>query len=266
MSTVAATPPDRSLKSSRTSSALAVDITDLHKSFKEQKVLKGISLSLSEGSVTALLGINGSGKSTLLRSIGGMIPIDSGEVKILNTDISRLSKRDLRKFRRRVGFIFQKHNLVPRLSSLSNVLHGALGRAPFGRAWYHSLAPQELREEAFSHLLRVGLGEHAAKQTRHLSGGQSQRVAIARALMQNPEIILADEPVASLDPEAGDNIMQLLRELSVEKGITLLFTTHHIEHALLYADRIIGLENGVVHFDGASDEFEAESLRRFYER
>ncbi|MCB0328287.1 MAG: phosphonate ABC transporter ATP-binding protein [Bdellovibrionales bacterium] len=241
-----------------------LQVFELEKRFGDQRVLQGLTLSLKAGEATALLGSNGSGKSTLLRTIPKLISPDAGSVSVLGKDVLSLKSRDLKNLRSQIGFVFQKHNLVPRLNALTNTLHGALGRTSFGRAWFHSIAPKELREQAYSCLERVDLAAHAAKQTRHLSGGQSQRVAIARALMQQPKIMLADEPVASLDPEAGEHIMQLLRSLSEHEGITLLFSTHHLEHALQYADRIVGLVKGKIVLDKPSAELDIQSLREFY--
>ena len=241
-----------------------LEVTDVHKRFGEQHVLKGVSLTLKAGEATALLGSNGSGKSTFLRTIPRLLEPESGSVTLLEKKTESLSRSELKELRSKVGFVFQKHNLVPRLSALTNTIHGALGRTSFGQAWFQSFAPEELRQEAFECLRKVGLEAHAAKQTRYLSGGQSQRVAIARALMQHPEIMLADEPVASLDPEAGENIMRLLRKLSTEDNITLLFSTHHLEHALEYADRIVGLVKGKVELDCRSSETNIEELRKFY--
>lgn len=241
-----------------------LSVQALHKHFGQQHVLKGVTLSLKAGEVTALLGSNGSGKSTLLRTIPKLLVPESGKVTLLGKDVLSLTHSELKTLRSKVGFVFQKHNLVPRLCALTNTLHGAMGRTSFAQAWFHSIAPKQLRDEAFECLRRVGLEAHAAKQTRYLSGGQSQRVAIARALMQKPQIMLADEPVASLDPEAGENIMQLLQTLATEQNITLLFSTHHLEHAINYADRIIGLVKGKIELDIQSRNTTVEELREFY--
>lgn len=240
-------------------------VDNLTKQFGEQKVLQGISLSLQPGEVVALLGSNGSGKSTLLRTIPRLLEPNSGTVNVLGRAMSQTKGRSLRAIRSQVGFVFQKHNLVPRLSAFTNTLHGALGRTLGPQAWFHSFAPQALREEALWCLAQVGLQEHALKQTRFLSGGQSQRVAIARALMQQPRLILADEPVASLDPDAGEQVMELLQRVAKELGIGLLFSTHHLEHAINYADRIIGLIDGKIQFDAPANEMDIPTLRSIYE-
>ncbi|MCI5065297.1 phosphonate ABC transporter ATP-binding protein [bacterium] len=239
--------------------------SEVRKSYGETEILKGVTLTLNRGERTALLGSNGSGKSTLLRLIPRITAPTGGEIHVLGKELQHLSRKELKLLRAHIGFVFQKHLLVPRLSALTNTVHGALGRTSFGRAWFHSLAPQPIREEALACLEKVGLANHALKQTRHLSGGQSQRVAIARALMQRPELIIADEPVASLDPESGENVMRLLGELSQTDNLSLLFSTHHLEHALNYADRIVGLSSGRIIFDKRSDQTSLEELRSFYE-
>lgn len=235
------------------------------KHFGEQKVLQGITLTLKPGEVVALLGSNGSGKSTLLRTVPRLLEPDSGTINVLGKAMSQTKGRALRAIRSQVGFVFQKHNLVPRLSALTNTLHGALGRTRGPQAWFHSLAPRALREEALWCLTQVGLQDHALKQTRLLSGGQSQRVAIARALMQQPKLILADEPVASLDPDAGEQVMELLQKVAKELGIGLLFSTHHLQHAIHYADRIIGLIDGKIRFDARANDMDIPTLRSIYE-
>ncbi|MCB0333449.1 MAG: phosphonate ABC transporter ATP-binding protein [Bdellovibrionales bacterium] len=240
-------------------------IEGLRKSFGPNLILKDISLKVSGGSAVALVGSNGSGKSTLLRCMVRLIEPDSGTIHLLGKNVRSLRGAALRKLRSRVGFVFQKHNLVPRLSALTNVLHGAQGTHSFPRVWFQCIAPQALRERALVCLNEVGLADFASRPVDKLSGGQSQRVAIARALMQEPEIILADEPVASLDPEAGEQIMELLARLARENGISLIFSTHHLEHAIEYSERVIGLRKGVFELDKPNTELTTSDLRSFYE-
>ena len=185
-------------------------------------------------------------------------------VHILGADMMRARPQELRHLRSRVGFVFQKHNLVPRLSVLSNVLHGALARKSGPRVWFQSFATGKDREEALDCLDLVGLAHLAGRRADRLSGGQSQRVAIARALMQRPEMVIADEPVASLDPSAGSEVMELFVRVMREKGLTLIFASHHLEHALQYSDRVVGLRNGQVELEADSANESAESLSEIY--
>ena len=164
------------------------------------------------------------------------------------------TRRELRGIRTRIGFVFQKHNLVGRLSALTNVVHGAQARDLGARAWLQSLAPQAIRQQALDCLERVGLAAMAGQRADQLSGGQSQRVAIARALMQQPEIVLADEPAASLDPQAGDEVMQLFASLMREEAKTVVFTSHNLSHALSFADRVIAIGGGKIVLDSPSSQ------------
>ena len=230
-----------------------------------EPVLTDVSFSVAEGEAVALLGHNGSGKSTLIRCLMGLMPVRSGSVSLFTTPLESASARKQRELRRAVGVVYQKHNLIPRLSVLSNVIHGALSRERSPRLWFQSTAPQQYREEAFEVLERVGLARFAERKAGQLSGGQSQRVALARALMQHPRLILADEPVASLDPQAGEEMMRLLHALCKEEGVTLVFSTHHLDHAREYSDSLIALKGGVVFDSGASDTVSPESLKRIYE-
>ena len=227
-------------------------------------VLDGIGFALARGEAVALIGANGTGKSTLLRCCLRLVEPDAGTVRLFDRDLSRLGRRALRRVRRDVGFVFQRHNLVPRLSALSNVVHGALGRVGGPRAWSQALAPKALRAEALDCLDRVGLADLALRRADRLSGGQSQRVAIARALMQRPRLVLADEPVASLDPRAGEEVMELFAGLLRREGLTLLFTAHNLDHALRYGDRVIGLHGGGLALDAPSESLAAADLRGLY--
>jgi phosphonate transport system ATP-binding protein len=230
-----------------------------------QPVLEGIEFSIPSGQSVALIGSNGAGKSTLLRCCMHLIEPDQGTVYLFGKPLQAQSEADLRTLRSKVGFVFQKHNLVPRLSALTNVLHGALTRAGPGCAWFQGVAPRTLREEAMSCLERVGLADKALQRADHLSGGQSQRVAVARALMQRPRFLVADEPAASLDPVSGDEVMGLFASLVQSEGITLLFTSHDLGHALRYADRVIALNHGRVVKDTLSAQTNAPELRALYD-
>ncbi|MEO1309010.1 MAG: ATP-binding cassette domain-containing protein, partial [Pseudomonadota bacterium] len=229
------------------------------------EVLKGVNLTLDKGGTVALLGSNGSGKSTLMRCCLRLIEPDTGEVAFFGETITGSSRHQARRIRASIGFVFQKHFLVPRLSALTNVLHGVQSRSSGPRTWLQSIARQEDREEALHCLDRVGLADQAGKRVDQLSGGQSQRVAIARALMQRPRLLMADEPVASLDPKAAEDVMGLFQHLAQDEGLTLIYTTHNLEHALAYSERVVMLKNGTVVHEGLSGDQHAHTLRRFYE-
>lgn len=229
----------------------------------DRVVLRGISLNVRRGDTVALIGANGAGKSTLLRCLLHLVEPDAGEVVLFGMRLRTLRRHQLRRLRSRVGFVFQRHNLVPRLSVFANVLHGALGRSPIG-ALHHAVSPAVLRDEAMVCLDRVGLAHLARQRADTLSGGQSQRVAIARALMQKPDAFLADEPVASLDPTAGEEIMDLFTSLAGRDGLTVIFTTHNMDHALRYAQRVIGLRDGRIALDRPATPAVAAELPRIF--
>ncbi|MEO1551917.1 MAG: ATP-binding cassette domain-containing protein, partial [Pseudomonadota bacterium] len=176
-----------------------------------------------------------------------------------------LPPRRMRGLRAQIGLVSQKHNLVPRLSVLSNVVHGLLGQHPGPRHWSHALAPAASRAAAMDALDRVGLAEFAGRRADRLSGGQSQRVAIARAIVGAPKVLFADEPCASLDPSAGEDVMELFFRLVRDQGVTVVFTSHNIEHALRYGDRVLGLAHGRMHLDRAASALSAADLRGLYD-
>ena len=242
-----------------------LSVRGLCKTFgKDRTVLQGISFSVRNREAVALIGSNGAGKSTALRCALRLIEPEAGSIKLFDQDVSDTRHTALRRLRADVGFVFQKHNLVPRVSALTNVIHGNLGRAGGFRGWTQFVARSDLRERAMTCLHRVGLADHAMKRADQLSGGQSQRVAIARALMQQPKMIVADEPVASLDPVAGHEVMELFHLLAREEGITLLFTSHNVEQALSYSDRVLALKQGEIVLDAASNTLVPEDLSRHY--
>ena len=183
---------------------------------------------------------------------------------VLGRPIHTGAPRDLRNLRSSIGFVAQKHNLVPRLSVLSNVVHGTLGACSGPRRWLHGLAPREARAQALHALDRVGLADLALRRADCLSGGQSQRVAIARALVSEPRLIFADEPVASLDPAAGEDVMQVFEEVTRTAGATFVFTTHNLDHATRYADRVLGLAGGMLKIDSAAHALPPGALRGLY--
>ena len=241
-----------------------LEVKNLSKIFTGVKVLDQISFTLHSGEAVALVGHNGSGKSTLLRCISSLIELSSGKVLFDSRIVGNLSSGNLRRVRSKIGFVFQKHNLVSRLSVLSNVIHGGLAQHISPRYWLQGLAPAAARKKALAALAEVGMAEHAHKRVSQLSGGQSQRVAIARTLMQDPKIILADEPVASLDPQAASDVMELLFRLNQDRDLTVLFTTHHLEHAFEYANRIIALKAGKLVFDQQTTEISQAEVQKIY--
>jgi phosphonate transport system ATP-binding protein len=237
----------------------------LHKSFDNRAVvLHDVSFEILPGESVGLIGANGAGKSTLLRCAVGLIAIDGGKALLFGKELSALPMRQLRALRSRVGFVFQQHNLVPRLSALSNVIHGSLGRTG-ARGWFHALSSRVERERAMHYLDLVGLADFADRRADRLSGGQSQRVAIARALMQEPRVVIADEPVASLDPKAAEEIMSLFARLMQECRVTFLFTSHNLQQALTYSERLLGLHQGVLTLDAPSRSQTLTTLAKLYE-
>ncbi|WP_248760374.1 phosphonate ABC transporter ATP-binding protein [Pseudarthrobacter sp. SSS035] len=244
---------------------ISIRTKNLRKSFGASQALKGVDLEVAKGELTVLLGLSGSGKSTLLRCLNGLHSITSGEATVLDEPVHESHNRRLRALRSRVGFIFQHFNLVGRLSCLENVLIGATGRIRGPRYGVLSYTKAQ-RREALTHLERVGLGELAFQRADSLSGGQQQRVAIARALMQKPELILADEPVASLDPENAANVMDLLFQVCLENRITVVCTLHQVDLALNWAHRIIGLRNGEKVMDQAASQLDREQVLNIYKQ
>lgn len=244
---------------------MAIEVTNLNKSFKGKPAIKQIYLSVEAGEMVTLVGASGSGKSTLLRHINGLEQADKGTVYIfgtaLQTDGQFHSK--IRQLRRQIGCIFQQFNLVKRLTVIENVLVGNLGRMSVGRSALHIFTKEE-KIQALSALERVGILEQAYKRAAQLSGGQQQRVAIARCLVQGAKIILADEPIASLDPESARKVMELLCELNRENGITILTSLHQVQMVRRYFERSVALRNGAVVFDGRTVNLDDETLNELY--
>jgi phosphonate transport system ATP-binding protein len=246
--------------------SMDLEIGGLCKSFdRTRPILRDVSLRVPQGQSLALVGANGTGKSTLLRCCLRLIEPDTGSIRLLGRDVRGLRRGALRRLRAEVGFVFQRHNLVSQLSVLSNVIHGAQARHAGPQVWYQALAPRALREEAMQCLEQVGLADFAARRADRLSGGQSQRVAIARTLMQRPRLMFADEPVASLDPKTGEEVMELFADLIRRQGLSLVFTSHHIDHALRFGDRVVALRQGSVVLDRAADALDAPTLRQIYD-
>ncbi len=239
-------------------------ISSLHKYYADgTHALKGIDLKVEKGEFVILLGLSGSGKSTLLRCINRLIEPSSGEIVFDDKHVEKASSKELREIRHRIGMIFQQFNLVRNLSVMTNVLTGRLG----SMNGFGSLTLPWKRDEiarARVALERVGLTDFASRQVRNLSGGQQQRVAIARALMQEPQLILADEPVASLDPATADTVMRYLGELNRKDSITVVCSLHFLSLARKYGSRVVALKDGKVVYDGAPSTVDNERFREIY--
>ncbi len=241
-----------------------LQVQDLKKSYTTGEVaLTGVDLSVSAREIVAILGLSGSGKSTLLRCVNRLVEPDSGSVVLDGVEITLLNKRRLREARQRMGMIFQEFNLVDRLTVLENVLSGTLGFTSLWRAFSRAF-PQQSLDHALTLCERVGILDHIKKRADQLSGGQRQRVGIARALMQNPKILLVDEPTSSLDPKIGAEVMELMLEVAHEAHVAMLFSVHDVGLAKKYSDRIVGLQGGVKIFDERTESVHSESIDRIY--
>jgi len=227
------------------------------------QALKDVSFAVPRGQFVAVIGLSGSGKSTLLRCINRLIEPTSGRVVLDGEDVTAANETELRRLRRRIGMVFQHFNLVHRSSVLTNVLAGRLGY--INPAWsLLNRFPAEDVAHAQQQLARVGLADKASNRADALSGGQQQRVGIARALMQNPDLILADEPVASLDPVLAHSIMQYLEQINKQDGVTVLCSLHFLDLVHRYADRVIALNGGQMVFDGSPQEIDDRRFKDIY--
>ena len=225
--------------------------------------LKSINIEIPRGQVMALIGPSGAGKSTLIRCVNRLVQPTSGKVYLGDLELTHLGSSELRRARRRMGMIFQEYALVERLSVMENVLSGRLGYVGFWRSFLRRY-PQSDIDEAFRLLDRVGLMEMADKRADELSGGQRQRVGIARALIQDPEILLVDEPTASLDPKTSRQIMRLICELCEERGLAAIINIHDVALAQMFVQRVVGLQLGSVVYDGPPDGLSPEVLTDIY--
>lgn len=241
-----------------------LEVRNLQKQYPGGKVaLKNINFTVDQPQVIAIIGPSGAGKSTLIRCINRLVEPTDGKILLGKTDVTAAGRGALRKIRRRMGMIFQEYNLVDRLTVMENVLTGRLGYVSFWRAWRRKF-PSEDVKNAFRLLDRVGLEGYHNQRADALSGGERQRVGISRALMQAPELLLVDEPTASLDPKTSRQIMRLLVELVAEQGTPALVNIHDVALAQSFSDRIIGLADGEVVFEGTSADVDADVLTRIY--
>ena len=225
--------------------------------------LKGVTLEVPKGQVLALIGPSGAGKSTLIRCVNRLVEPTSGSVKLKKVELTRLSSSALRRARRKMGMIFQEYALVERLTVMENVLSGRLGYVGFWRSYFRKFPSADI-QEAYRLLDRVGLKHMADKRADELSGGQRQRVGICRALIQDPDVLLVDEPTASLDPKTSRQIMRLIQELCIERGLTAIINIHDVFLAQMFSQRVVGLELGTVVYDGPPDGLTPEVLTRIY--
>jgi phosphonate transport system ATP-binding protein len=227
------------------------------------RALKDVSFEVPDGQFLVIIGLSGSGKSTLLRCINRLIEPTEGRIEWNGIDITAATDEELRLIRRRIGMIFQQFNLVKRSTVLTNVLAGRLGYTSPMWSFVNHFSRED-KKTALEKLGRVGIREKANVRADQLSGGQQQRVGIARALMQNPELMLGDEPVASLDPATSHSVMKYLEALNREDGITILCSLHFLSLARTYADRIIALKDGILEFDGLPSEIDDQRFRGIY--
>jgi len=250
---------------------IVIDAKGISKSFQRgTPVLDNVSISLRRGEMVALIGASGSGKSTLIRSIAGLIPIDGksasdgGRITVMGHAVQQNGRLNCsRALRARIGVIFQQFNLVPRLTLLTNVCFGLLGQLPVLRGTLGQFSDGDKRK-AMQALARVGIAEHALKRASELSGGQQQRAAIARSLVQGAELLIADEPIASLDPASSRRVMDLLADMNRNDGLTVLVSLHQVEYALKYCARTVALKAGKVAYDGPSSALTPAFLNQLY--
>ncbi|MDD3050075.1 MAG: phosphonate ABC transporter ATP-binding protein [Candidatus Cloacimonetes bacterium] len=241
-----------------------ISVRNLKKRFESgTQALDGIDLDIYSGEFIALVGLSGSGKSTLLRCLNMLNEPTSGSITYLGNEITNLKGKKLRLHRRRIGMIFQQFNLIKNLSVLTNVLSGKLGYTKVLNSLILSSNKKNVIE-AKRNLDKVKLSQFSDQKVKNLSGGQQQRVAIARALMQNPQVILADEPIASLDPATADSVMKYLGELNREEKITVICSLHFLSFARKYGSRIVALKDGRIAYDGTIEDFDENRFREIY--
>ena len=240
-----------------------LEVKDLRAGYAEREILKGVSFTLGADDFFAIIGPSGAGKSTLIRCVNRLVEPKGGQVLFNGVDLLKLSYPEMRMQRRNIGMIFQEFNLIERLSVMDNVLTGRLGYTGTLRSILRMYTKDDIAQ-ALRLLDRVGLAEHVDKRADRLSGGQRQRVGIARALIQNPKLLLVDEPTSSLDPKISREVMTLIREIAREFHIPVLCNIHDVDLACDFCTRVIGLQDGIKKFDGRPDELDKAALQDIY--
>ena len=239
-------------------------VTDLQKTYPTgDEALKGVTTSVEGSQTVAMIGPSGAGKSTFIRCVNRLTEPSGGEVFLDDTELTALGDDALRSVRRDIGMIFQEYNLVERLTVMENVLTGRLGYISAWQAFRRSFPAEDI-ERAYEILNRVGLGDMENKRVDELSGGQRQRVGIARAVIQQPKILLVDEPTSSLDPETSNTVMRLLTDIAAEREVPVLINIHEVDLAIEHADRIVGLHDGELVFEGSPSELDQQGLDQVY--
>ena len=242
-----------------------LEVKDLCASYSSSgpEILKGISFDVAENDFLAIIGPSGAGKSTLIRCINRLVEPTSGQIYFHGQDVTQLSLRELRKIRRGIGMIFQEFNLIDRMSVMDNLLSGRLGFTGNMRTLFKAFKRQDI-DSALKLLERVGLSDQVDKRADELSGGQRQRVGIARALMQNPKLLLLDEPTSSLDPKISREIMNLVKEMAFELKVPCLCNIHDVQLAMDSCNKIIGIQEGTKMFEGTPESLNKEKLQEIY--
>ena len=242
-----------------------LEIKDLKKSYKKDEfVLKGLNAKINEGEFVVVIGPSGAGKSTFIRCINKMVNITEGELIFSGIPISKLRGNKLRELRSQIGMIFQHYNLIGRTNVIKNVLHGRLGQMSFAKSSL-GLYSNDDKQRAYQLLQKVGLQNHIYKKAKDLSGGQMQRVGICRAMIQNPKLLLADEPIASLDPKSANLVMEIINDMVKEQNLTCIMNLHQVDFAKKYATRIIGIKSGKIVYDGKPENLSDETISYIYE-
>lgn len=242
---------------------VALEVRNLHAGYAGREILKGVSFKVAADDFFAIIGPSGAGKSTLIRCVNRLVEPTGGQVLFHGIDLLALDQARLREARRNIGMIFQEFNLIERLSVMDNVLTGRLGYTGTLRSLMRMFTAEDIRQ-ALALLDRVGLGEYVDKRADRLSGGQRQRVGIARALIQNPRLLLVDEPTSSLDPKISREVMGLIREIAREFHVPVLCNIHDVELATEFCTHVIGLQDGVKKFEGRPSELNAQALHEIY--
>jgi phosphonate transport system ATP-binding protein len=240
-----------------------LEVKGLSAGYAGRQILKDINFEIKPDDFVAIIGPSGAGKSTLIRCINRLVEPSAGTVKFMSKDVLRLSQSELRETRRHIGMIFQEFNLIDRMSVLNNVLTGRLGYTGTLRSLFRAFKRENV-QHALELLERVGLSDHVDKRADQLSGGQRQRVGIARALIQNPKLMLVDEPTSSLDPKIAREVMTMITEISQEFHIPVLCNIHDVQLATEFCSRIIGLQDGVKKFEGSPASLDKSALEQIY--